>query len=359
MDTLDRFLIKEFLIYYVVIHLSLAALFLGVDFMSNFWDMHMALAKIAEVYGYKIPAALQQFFPMSCLMATLLVLSNMSRQNEVLALYASGVGNLRLISTLIAAVATLSTVSFLFYDSTVPMLNKRRMMVMQGLDPNSEEIFAFRTGFWYRSGKLVYEIGRFLPEKNAMEDVNVYTLTKNFQLSEKIHAKEAHFVNNDWTLSDGFAVSYPRDTHFPESVTFKIRRGVIREKPGDFRALRFNEETMRLRDLRTYIKINHASGLDTTALSVGYHERVAAVFTPLIFVLFAIPFALKPMRNEPMLKNIGLCFAAVFGYLLVTRMSVSIGKGGHIPPLIAAWAPNVLFLGFAIFMMTGQRDRAR
>lgn len=353
MDTLDRFLLKEFLIYYLVIHLGLASLFLGVDFLSNFWDMHMSLSHVAEVYGYKLPGALQQFFPMACLMATLLVLSNMSRQNEVLALYTSGVGTMRLVSTLVAAVATLSTISFLFYDSTVPMLNKRRIMVMQGLNPDLEEVVSFnRTGFWYRSGKRFYDVGRFLPDKNTMEDINVYTLGPNFYLQERLHAKEANYINNDWSLTDGFGVRYPKDSHFPEPFEFKLRRGVINEKPSDFKTLSFSEETMRLRDLRHYISLNQGSGLDTTASRVSYHERVALVFTPLVFVLLGIPYALKPLKTHSMLKSIAFCFLVVFLYLLIFRMSLSIGKGGHIPPVIAAWVANCLFLAFSGFLMT-------
>ena len=80
--------------------------------------------KILELYLYKMPAALQQFVPVACLMATLLVLTNMSRQNEVLALYSSGIGTIRLLSTFVAAVATISTVSFLSFDNLVPAFAK-------------------------------------------------------------------------------------------------------------------------------------------------------------------------------------------------------------------------------------------
>ncbi len=160
MDTLDRFLIKEFLLYYLVIHLGLASLFLGIYFLSNFWDLNMALPRVVELYGYKFPSALQQFFPLACLMSVLMVLTSMSRQNELLALYVSGVGTLRLVSTLIATVATLSTFSFLTFDSIAPVFNKRRIMIMKGLDPSVDEMVTYKGGaIWYRSGKIMYNVG--------------------------------------------------------------------------------------------------------------------------------------------------------------------------------------------------------
>jgi lipopolysaccharide export system permease protein len=353
MDTLDRFLIKEFVMYYIVIHLGLAALFLGVDFMSNFWDLHLTLPRVAELYGYKTPAALQQFFPMACLMATLMVLSSMSRQNEILALYVSGVGTLRLVSTLVATVAVISTISFLFFDSIAPVFNKRKIMLLKGLDPNTEEINSYQGGpIWYRNGNLVYNVGQFRAETNTIQDLNVYRISSNFEMREKIHAREATFEKNDWTLKDGFAVAYPWDTHFPVLTEFTVRRGVIPEKPGDFKTMNIQEETMRLRDLRLHINRNKASGLDTTAQRVSYHERVALVFTPLVFLLLGIPFALKPLKNHSMISSVGFCFMIVFAYLLIFRLSLSIGKGGHLPPVIAAWVPNTLFLAFAGFRIT-------
>ncbi len=37
----------------------------------------------------------------------------------------------------------------------------------------------------------------------------------DFAVREKIHAREAHYENNDWTLLDGFAINYPKETHYP------------------------------------------------------------------------------------------------------------------------------------------------
>src|SRR5580658_10507489 len=107
MDLLDRYLLREFITYFTLVLTGLALLYLGIDFLSKFWDMRMPTATVLTLYGYKIPAALNQFVPVACLMATLLVLTAMSRQNEVLALYSSGIGTYRLISTFVAVTATI------------------------------------------------------------------------------------------------------------------------------------------------------------------------------------------------------------------------------------------------------------
>lgn len=348
MDTLDRFLLKEFFAYFVLVLLGLAAVFLGIDFLTKFWDINMPAGRIFALYGYKLPAAIQKFVPVACLMATLLVLSSMSRQNEILALYSSGIGTLRLISTFIAIAATISTFSFLVFDSLVPAFAKREIMLNRGIDPSQEYLLnQNRSGFWYRSGKIIYNVGRFVPETNSLEDIRVYELNPSFQLTEMLRARHAVYKDNDWELQNGIAIIYPIKGRFPISTTFKSKRNIIPEKPTDFKTLKIEDETMRLKDLRLYIARNRSYGLDTTSQQVNYHQRLALVFTPLVFVLLGIPFAIRPLKSQSNARSIAFCFLIVFVYLLMFQMSLSIGKGGHIPPLVAGWAPNLIFLAIS------------
>lgn len=347
MDTLDRFLLKEFFAFFFVILIGLAFLYLGIDFFSKFWNMNMLFTRALELYAYRVPAALQTFVPVACLMATLLVLSSMSRQNEVLALYASGVGTLRLVSTFVAVVATVSTISFLVFDSLVPPLNKKINLMERGLDPTQDTyMFSPHGGFWYRSGHLIYNVGHFQLKDNVIDDLDVYTLTPDFRMKEKMHAQHASFdpKAGQWTFRSGYSVRYPPGEDFPEIERFVSRLGELPERPTDYKAIKIQEDMMRLRDLRKLISRNSDYGLDTTSQKVHYHERLAIVFTPLVFLLLGFPFALKPLRTPSMSGSVGFCFLLVFVYFISFRISLSIGKGGHIPPVVAAWAPNVIFL---------------
>ncbi len=353
MDTLDKYLVRETVLFLFLILLGLAILFLGIDFLSNFWRSTFPLSTMTRMYLYKMPAAIQQFVPVASLMASLLVLTAMSRQNEILALYASGIGTLRILSTFVAITATVSTASFLIFDPIVPVFTRKHILVSQGMDPAStENLSAFnRTNFWYRSGPLVYNVGRFVPETNTLQDVKVYLFTPSSYLLERIQAKEAQFDGNEWILKDGLIVTYPPDTSYPFSMEFKTKRKVIPEKPKDFKALEVRDDTMRLRDLRSYIGKNRQYGLDTTAQQVNYHERVALVFTPLVLVLLGFPFAVKPLKTHSTARSVAFCFGIVVIYLLISKLSLSVGKGGHIPPAAAAWAPNLLLLGLASFRL--------
>lgn len=351
MDILDRYLVKEFILYFLAIHLGLGVLALGIDFLSHMWDIQLGFGRMVTLYGYKFPFYLQQFFPLAVLLATLVLLTTMSRQNEILSLYCGGIGSFRLVSTLVATVATISTAYFLFFDSFVPFFNGRKVALEQGLDPSTHVSARPEGGFWYRSNNLVYNIGRFQPEKNRMEDVSIYFLDRNFRLSQKLHAKDALFNGEDWILGEGFAVKYPGQG-FPELEKFKTLDNVIAERPSDFKAIKVSEDSMRLKELRRYLKAHEGSGLDTTSSRVQYHERLAYVFSPLIFLLLAIPLGIQPMKSRSLMRNVAIAFMAAFTYLMFARLSLSVARGGFLPPVVAAWFPNVLFGGISLFLLT-------
>jgi lipopolysaccharide export system permease protein len=326
-------------------------LYIAVDFLAHYWDLNLSLSNIVAFYLYQAPGVFQQFMPVACLMSVLLVLSAMSRQSEILALHVGGVSSLRVMATLLAITSVITVVTFVFFDSWVPFFEKKRALVRQGLDPSHEHLLLFgNQRFWYRTRKAIYNIGRYVPESNVLEDLNVYLLNDSFGIRERLSARRARYSNNDWILEEGFSVVYP-ESHFPIASSFESRTGLIPETPEDFKMLRFEETMMRLKDLRKYIERNQSYGLDTTEQQVNYHERMALVFTPLIFVLLAGALVISPLRSFSAVRSTGLCFAIVFTYLLLFRLSLSVGKGGSVPPVLAGWSTNAVFLAVAVMLI--------
>lgn len=351
MDTLDRYLIKEVVIYFILVLLGVSVLFLAVDFLTKFWTTALPLNKVLTLYIYKVPEALRQFVPVAMLMATLLVVSTMSKQNEVIALYSSGIGTFRIACTFISVTAALSAIAFLIFDPLVPVLEKKRQFIEKGIEPTESALLNFnKDRFWYRSGKVIYNVGHFDPKTNTLKDINLFVLNPDGGISKKIRAQRGTFIENDWVLEEGFITQY-QDNHFPIVESFQTQRGLIPEKPGDYKTLEVQPETMRLKELRQFIARNRSYGLDTTRQQVSYHERISMVFTPLVFVLLGIAFALKPLKTQSVPKGVAFCFLVVFIYLILFRLTVSVGKGGFIPPVIAGWTPNLIFLGVASMMV--------
>ncbi|MCB0404758.1 MAG: LptF/LptG family permease [Bdellovibrionales bacterium] len=355
MDTLDRYLIREFLLYFILVLFGLAAVYIAIIFFEEFWRLELSGRALFLYYLYQIPIALNQFVPVAVLMATLLILTTLSRQNELLAIYSGGMGIVRISSTFIGTVAIISTVSFLVFDSVVPAAQKRMYLLKRGVDDTAEKGFTFYPSrYWYRAGDKIYNIDRYISDSTQLEGITIYTLDDAMRIKERVSAKRATFDGQKWILEDGFAITYPLGEmggNYPVPQKFEARSGLITQKPKQFLEFTDERKYLRLRDLRLRIERHELYGLDTTTPAINYHERLALVFSPLIFVMIGIPLAANPMRQRTVTRGASYAFAVILLYLLLFRVCLAAGQANLLPPAVAGWLTNGVFLTYALIVI--------
>jgi lipopolysaccharide export system permease protein len=61
-------------------------------------------------------------------------------------------------------------------------------------------------------------------------------------------------------------------------------------------------------------------------------------------VLVAIPFSLQSPRGGR-LFGVALAIAIMAGYLVVHYVALAFARADLLPPLLAAWTANIIFLG--------------
>jgi lipopolysaccharide export LptBFGC system permease protein LptF len=77
---------------------------------------------------------------------------------------------------------------------------------------------------------------------------------------------------------------------------------------------------------------------------------VAFPFVTMIMTLLAVPFAAALGRSGALYGiGVGLILALVYWTML--SVFVALGEGGSISPMLAAWAPNIIFGSAAAYLM--------
>ena len=66
--------------------------------------------------------------------------------------------------------------------------------------------------------------------------------------------------------------------------------------------------------------------------------------------LLAVPFAVTTGRRGA-LYGVGVGIVLAITYWLMLSVFAAIGAGGLLPPLLTAWAPNLLFGTLALYMV--------
>ncbi|MBY0427563.1 MAG: LptF/LptG family permease, partial [Cytophagales bacterium] len=154
--------------------------------------------------------------------------------------------------------------------------------------------------------------------------------------------------NNSWTMEyyqihtfDGMKESissgYNKDT-------------VFNLKPEDFETRDLHYETFTLTELNDYINLLRSRGADNVEIYlIDLYERIAYPFAIIILTLMGAISSSKKSRGGTSLQ-IAFGFFLAFVYIILVTMSRSIGKAGSMSPLLAAWAPNLIFLVIGYIM---------
>ncbi len=128
----------------------------------------------------------------------------------------------------------------------------------------------------------------------------------------------------------------------------------LKERPIDLLAEPKAPEEMRYAELGRYINALARSGSDTKKLRVERALKLAVPFTCLVVAVFGAPLAISGPRAGTA-WGVAVSLATTFVFLLLVQLTRAIGSGGVLPPVVAAWLPNLLFGGAAVWMLRKAR----
>jgi len=102
--------------------------------------------------------------------------------------------------------------------------------------------------------------------------------------------------------------------------------------------------------LSRYIGELRQSGYEVLEHEVELYRKVAFPFVTLVMTFIAVPFAVTTGRRGAM-YGIGVGIVLALVYWTMISVFAAFGAGGLISPLLAAWAPNLLFGAAAAYLL--------
>jgi lipopolysaccharide export system permease protein len=81
------------------------------------------------------------------------------------------------------------------------------------------------------------------------------------------------------------------------------------------------------------------------------HTHIAAPFACLVMVLLGIPFALHRGRSASLASGIVVSILVGVSYFILNSVATVFGYSGILPPLIATWSGNIIFVLIGIWLI--------
>ncbi|HKV91223.1 MAG TPA: LptF/LptG family permease, partial [Candidatus Angelobacter sp.] len=101
-------------------------------------------------------------------------------------------------------------------------------------------------------------------------------------------------------------------------------------------------EEMNYEELRHYISDLQTGGFDVVRLRVQLQKKIAFPLITLVMAVIAVPFALSGGRRGA-LSGVVVALIIAVSYVLTVGMFEAMGNVSQLPPLIAAWSPDLIF----------------
>jgi len=102
--------------------------------------------------------------------------------------------------------------------------------------------------------------------------------------------------------------------------------------------------------LRRSVKELAATGANVVPQQVDLQRKLAFPFVTFVMTLLAVPFGVTTGRRGA-LYGIGLGIVIALSYWFLMSVFVAIGKAGLLPPVLAAWTPNIIVSASAIYLL--------
>jgi lipopolysaccharide export system permease protein len=352
---LGRYLVRTVLAYTALVLLvlmALGALFLFISQQDDIGTGSFTSTQAMLFVALYLPTYLFQLMPVGALIGAMLGLGNLARGSELVVMRASGVTTARLCTWLAAAGLILALLMTGIGEVVAPPLEKyaRQLKVFSKY---SQFSFAGNRGTWVRDGDTIISIEQQSADAR-FGGVQVFRFDGQRRLQYVGRADAASIdAKNRWLL-EGYS-----ETRFTDHGT-ESAQAATREVPtrlsADFLGLAVVEpETMRLRDLRSYITHLQRNDLDSRSFEAAFWARIARVAAMLLVVILALPFALGPLRSSGQGARTVAGILIGAGFVLLSRTLESSGRLFDVPPWVIGWGPTLLLAALTLVLLARTR----
>ncbi len=346
MKLLDKYILKEFLRFFIVICITFIALYLIIDFFGKvrmFLSNNATIIQILTFFLYSIPMIISNILPPAVLLATLMAYGSLSKFSEITAMKANGISLYRISLPALMFAAVMAVALFYFTEMITPAsLQKTEYMEKVVIQKQQTMGYFKQNEIWYRGTDSIYNFKMFDVSNDSLRGITINYLNNDFTLRMRIDAKSAQWKDNTWVFYDLLTTEF--DSNNSPTLEWSNEKIVnIPEKPNDFKIVQKDAEKMGYFELKKYVNKIQKEGYDVTRYLVYLQGKIAFPFVIIIMIFIGVSFSLRSERSGGIMQSVGIGIFIGFSYFYVYALCMSLGLSGRIPALIAAWGANVIF----------------
>ena len=366
---LDLYVSREYLRVFVVSFVSLVGLF----YISTFIDLADKLFRgtatsgmLLRYFYWQTPQYVYYIIPLAGLVATLVTMGLLTKNSELIVMRACGISLYRSALPILVFAAMFSGVLFELEEHVLATSNREAQKLNATIRGWPVQTFGVLDRRWIvGTGGDIYHYELFNPAVNQFSRLSVFRLDDAaWRLNSLMYARDVDLVRQPdnsgqpsltWVAHQGWMREFktaPRHNRVETVVNYAAftDRPVSLEPPRFFNTPEPDADRMTYGELKRYTTQLKTSGYSVIGYMVQLQRKIAFPFVTVIMTLLALPFAVTTGRRGA-LYGIGIGIVMAIVYWIALSVFAALGSGGAMSPILAAWAPNILFSAAAAVML--------
>jgi len=335
------------------IMLSLFYTFTFIDLSDKLFKGQATGGMIVRLLWFNTPQYLYYLIPIAVLIGTLVTIGAITKNSELVVMKACGISLYRVAVPLLTLALVASGCLFVLEERVLAHANRRADVLdntVRGRAPRSAD--ALNRRWLVGQNRSIYHYVYFDRGALQLNSLSVYdfdhrsrALAKVTFVSQAAYRGPSDGKRTQWEARRGWVRQI-----LPRAAFERFeRRTVGLESPSYFASEEPDAELMNYSELRDYVTALQAGGFNVVPYVVSLHRKVAFPFVTIVMTLIAVPFAVT-IGKQGALYGIGAGIVLAVLYWITISVFAAIGSAGLIMPLLAAWAPNILFATFAVYL---------
>ena len=353
--TMSLYMAKMFLVRTFAILAGLVLVLQALDLLSESGRI-LAYAGNgdAEVWRYvslRTPEIIARFLPFSVLLGTILALSQLNQNSEVIAMKASGLSAHQVLAPLILTGAFVALIAFGFNDRVVARasstLAQWKKVDYAPLPVDRGD----RSNVWVKDGDHLLVVQQIKGRGDAALLFGITEYERSGRvLRSVLTAATGKRDGAGWRVEDAKRFDVAAGT-VTSLGTVTIANGV---RPDQFTLAHVEADSMSFSALKEAIDDLQLAGRPTKALEGSLWHKLSGPLSSILMPLLGAVAAFGLARSGKLFVRAVIGMGLGFAYFVADNFAIAMGNLGAYPPFLAAWAPFLLFLmiGEAVLLRT-------
>lgn len=377
MKLMDRYMLREMIVPFLIGQCAIICILVGTMLYNNaniLIQNQVPVVLVVRIVLFFLPFLVHMTMPVAIAVGTALAVSRLVRDSEITVLRSAGVGMGRIFLPYFVLGLLLSVGDFYFGEYVVPPSIQKLNEVFAEIPMHLKRLIP-QAGQLVTSGDQSYAIivREMIPQKGYIQLKDVQLIATVNAVATKtsapfiVYAANGKYINGDWELDKPHMVMWKESNlteSRPQSTTrFKLHTVVDPQAFQTGLVLQFpmwqfgqNSAIRTFKELGETIERDRKDNITNYLTLMDYHFKLSVPFSCLVMAICCPPMAHRFGRAGGFMGVLLSIFLVFFYWntMLLMRILGSPGMEGrppYIPPYVAAWLQNVLFVLAGIFML--------